>query len=268
MHRGVILMDSRFQRRQRAEGGAPTEESGSEARRLGTNLLEENVPESVSEVSLSDAAHHHTAHEGATPAVSGMAVSGGGGAGNGVEIVEIEGEVVEDLSMNHSQVQQEDEGESLNMVGSPAPADVIGFAEKYSVETAAKRFNVPVATIQSWAKLPDEIQQQQQQQQQPKFNSPGQGRKISYSKATDSLIADHIRELLAKGERVTLQYLCSYAKAHIHQENPQFNASQGWAQRFLLRHDIDLGDHCKKTSGSKQDVRSSERGRPLLLDRD
>eukprot|EP00731_Ephydatia_muelleri_P022699 Em0015g282a len=292
MHRGVILMDSRFQRRQRAEGGAPTEESGSEARRLGTNLLEENVPESVSEVSLSDAAHHHTAHEGATPAVSGMAVSGGGGAGNGVEI---EGEVVEDLSMNHSQVQQEgdgggggagrgdeeggaggytglivvddceptDEGESLNMVGSPAPADVIGFAEKYSVETAAKRFNVPVATIQSWAKLPDEIQQQQQQQQQPKFNSPGQGRKISYSKATDSLIADHIRELLAKGERVTLQYLCSYAKAHIHQENPQFNASQGWAQRFLLRHDIDLGDHCKKTSGSKQDVRSSERGRPL-----
>ena len=284
------------QRRQRAEDVATTtamaEQSGLEARGLVTDEKEEErVPESViSEVSLSDTAHH-TAHEGDPAPVTSATGGIGGGAGNGVEI---EGEVVEDLSsaMNHSQVQQEgdgdggaggytglivvddceptDEGEGLNMAESPqavAPADVVGFAEKYSVEMAAKRFNIPVMTIQSWVKLSDEIQQQQQQQQQhPKFNSPGQGRKITYSQATDCLIADHIRELLAKGERVTLHYLCSYAKAHIHQENPQFNASQGWAQRFLLRHDIDLGDHGKKTSsggGSKQDARSSERGRPL-----
>lgn len=266
MHRGVIQIDSRPRRHRTAEVAAELEANG-----LGTEILE-HVPESVDEVSLSDPVHHTT--QEATP-VNSMASGVGGGSGGGVEI---EGEVVEDLSINHSNVQQEggdedrgggdytghivvddcEDGDSLNMVASPSaiPADVIGFAEKYSVEVAAKRFNIPASTIQSWSSSPERVHR-------PKFNSPGQGRKISYSKATDNLIADHIRELLGKGERVTLHYLCSYAKAHIHQENPQFNASQGWAQRFLLRHDIDLGDHGKKYSNSKQDARSSERGRPL-----
>ena len=266
-------MDSRSQRRQH---GAENQ-SALEASRLGTDVLEQ-VSESVSEVSLSDSAR--AAHEATS--VSSMAGSGGGGG------VEIEGEVVEDLSMNQSNVQQAvgdednggeyaghivvddcepaEEGDGLNMVGSPGSitADVVvGFAEKYSIETAAKRFNIPAATIQSWTRSPEGMQPHHQHQHQHKFNSPGQGRKISYSAATDGLIAEHVREMLGKGERVTLHYLCSYAKAHIHQENPQFNASQGWAQRFLLRHDIDLGDHGKKPSNSKQDARSSERGRPL-----
>ena len=73
-----------------------------------------------------------------------------------------------------------------------------------------------------------------------RFNSPGQGRKISYSTDTDMAIATHIREKLARGEKVTVQYACSYAKQMVCGENPTFVASSGWAHRFLARHNIAL----------------------------
>lgn len=73
-----------------------------------------------------------------------------------------------------------------------------------------------------------------------RFNSPGQGRKISYSLETEMAIATHIREKLAKGEKVTVQYACSYAKQLVCSENPSFVASSGWAHRFLARHNIAL----------------------------
>ena len=73
-----------------------------------------------------------------------------------------------------------------------------------------------------------------------RFNSPGQGRKISYSLDTEMAIATHIREKLARGEKVTVQYACSYAKQLVCSENPSFVASSGWAHRFLARHNITL----------------------------
>lgn len=73
-----------------------------------------------------------------------------------------------------------------------------------------------------------------------RFNSPGQGRKISYSLDTDMAIATHIREKLARGEKVTVQYACTYAKQMVCGENPTFVASSGWAHRFLARHNIAL----------------------------
>ena len=141
--------------------------------------------------------------------------------------------------------------------------NVIAFAEKYSISQASKRFKIAPSTIKKWLKAEDI-------QMRPKFNSPGQGRKISYSKETDDAIAEHVRELLAKEEKISVQYLCNYGKTLIQEENPQFNASTGWAQRFLLRHGIDLSSHKPKRASSltKADTcgTSSEfltRGRPL-----
>ncbi len=143
---------------------------------------------------------------------------------------------------------------------------IILFAGKYSVNQAAKRFGVPSSTIKRWIKGDDV-------QMRPKFNSPGQGRKLSYSKETDQAIADHVKALLAKGERMTVQELCSYAKSKIQEQNPHFNASTGWAQRFLPRHGISLGNHRPKrdsepttsSSSAKTEtkVSSDTRGRPL-----
>ena len=139
--------------------------------------------------------------------------------------------------------------------------NIVTFAEQYSVNLASKRFKVPANTIKKWLKAENVLVR-------PKFNSPGQGRKISYSKETDQAIATHVRDLLARGERVSILYICNYAKAKIQVENPQFNASTGWAQRFLLRHGIDLGtqrprkrpDTPPKCEGKSS---SESRGRPL-----
>lgn len=70
--------------------------------------------------------------------------------------------------------------------------NIITFAEEYSVNLASKRFKVPANTIKKWLKAENVLVR-------PKFNSPGQGRKISYSKETDQAIAAHVRELIARG---------------------------------------------------------------------
>lgn len=135
---------------------------------------------------------------------------------------------------------------------------VLKFAEKYSISVASQRFKIPISTIKRWMKL-------HHVPVRPKFNSPGQGRKISYSKETDLAIAEHVRELLARQERISTQELCNYARQLVLPENPQFNASTGWAQRFLIRHKLDLGhQRTKREATQKSEGRVSDnRGRPL-----
>lgn len=111
---------------------------------------------------------------------------------------------------------------------------IIAFAQAYSADLAAERFGVPRSTIRAWMKsenLP----------LKPVFNTPGQGRKITYSRELDQKIADWVKGILVRGERVTVQDICQYARGLVQQENPDFTASTGWAQRFLTRHKIDLG---------------------------
>lgn len=131
---------------------------------------------------------------------------------------------------------------------------IITFAEYHSISQASQRFKVPTAMIKRWIRDRDDGAQMK-----PKFNSPGQGRKLSYSVEKDEAIAFHIREKLSQGEKVTMQYLCQYAKNFIQEELPQFNASSGWAQRFLIRHAIDIG-RPKYTQNAKL---PESRGRPL-----
>ena len=198
----------------------------------------------------------------------------GGEKSGGVETVEY---TIEDMDTSPIDIEGNDElnvGDDLLsdvsksasvtvMQGNPnSRENITAFAEKYSISQASKRFKVAPSTIKKWLKVEDI-------QMRPKFNSPGQGRKITYSKETDDKLAGHIRGLLAKGEKVTLQYMCNYAKTLIQEENAQFNASTGWAQRFLLRHGIDLGNQRPKRGSAvtKTEAHSPSeflaRGRPL-----
>ena len=97
-----------------------------------------------------------------------------------------------------------------------------------------------------------------------RFNSPGQGRKITYSGDTDKAIASHIKEKLENSDKVTVQYICSFAKQVICRENPSFVASSGWAHRFLARHGIVLQNIPKYKIRSVKSGRIIDyKGRPL-----
>ena len=142
----------------------------------------------------------------------------------------------------------------------PTQEDIVAFAEEYSLELASKRFTVPVSTIKKWVKsswVP----------LKPKYNSPGQGRKISYSTELDSEMAEHVRDALARGESISIQSVCFYARGRVRQEVPEFNASTGWANRFLARHNITLTDqnkeHKKESLPPKDNRAPDSRGRPL-----
>ena len=146
-------------------------------------------------------------------------------------------------------------------------AVIMEFAEVHSAELAAERFGVPRNTVRSWLK-------QQKIPTRPVYNSPGQGRKITYSRELDAQIAEYTRALLSKQERVTVQDVCTYARKLIQQENPEFTASTGWAQRFLARNNIDLSAQVRKLIPTTRQANSSSssspdnRGRPLSYSAD
>jgi len=137
---------------------------------------------------------------------------------------------------------------------------VVQFAQKYSLSVASKRFNIPRTTIRSWMQntvnsVPSN----------PKFNSPGQGRKISYSKETDEAIVAYFKEQVVDGnnDKFTVQDLCRFAKDLVQKENPSFNASTGWAYRFLSRHNLLLPNSPRVRTKKKGDPSIDYRGRPL-----
>ena len=140
----------------------------------------------------------------------------------------------------------------------PAQEDIVAFAEQYSLNLASKRFSVPIVTIKKWMKSSSVPVT-------PKYNSPGQGRKISYSAELEQEMAEHIRELLARGEKVTMQSVCSYARSRVQEEVPEFVASTGWANRFLTRNNIDLSEQRERRDMStpQRDRGPDSRGRPL-----
>ena len=135
---------------------------------------------------------------------------------------------------------------------------VVQFAKTYSLSLASKRFNIPRSTIRSWM-------QSSVPSNNPKFNSPGQGRKISYSKKTDEAIVAYFKEQVGEGnDKFTVQDLCNFAKELVKKENPSFNASTGWAYRFLSRHNLVLPNSPKvRTKKKKPDISVDYRGRPL-----
>ena len=136
---------------------------------------------------------------------------------------------------------------------------IVACAEETSISQASRRFKVPATTIKKWMNASGDSAHAR-----TKFNSPGQGRKLSYAQEKDERIASHIREMVARGEKVSMQYVCNYAKNIIREECPNFVASSGWAQRFLVRHAIDIGT-ARPAKRKNLDAAAPEtnRGRPL-----
>jgi len=149
---------------------------------------------------------------------------------------------------------------SVTLFDSAHMDSIIQYAEQTSINQASRKFKVPGTTIKKWMNAGGG--ESSGMVSRSKFNSPGQGRKLSYSQDIDDRIASHIRNLQVKGEKVSLQYVCTYAKSLIREENPNFVASSGWAQRFLVRHAIELNVQkpVKLKPGSSPE---SSRGRPL-----
>ena len=147
------------------------------------------------------------------------------------------------------------------LVTIPEPVDdtqreaIVKLAKQESVGQAAEQFNVPSAIIEQWMASGSG---QRSPQGKVKVHSPGQSRKLSYSQKLDEAVAAHVREVLGQGEHMTKQEVCHYAKKVIQEENPDFIASSGWAQRFLARHSIELGKPKKRPVVSLE-----TRGRPL-----
>ena len=166
------------------------------------------------------------------------------------------------------EVQQEYEGSpsesspsSKKQLSQVRHESIVAFAEQYSLSLASKRFSIPVPTIKTWMKAG-------QASMNPKYNSPGQGRKLSYSSELEQTMADHVRDLLAKGEKVSTQLVRSYARSIVQEEVPDFTASTGWAQRFLARNNIDLlaqneGHKVPPTPPKEPKTTNDTRGRPL-----
>ena len=144
---------------------------------------------------------------------------------------------------------------------------IIAYAEQSSISQASRRFKVPTTTIKKWINSSSASNMSTK----ARYNSPGQGRKLSYSQEKDEMIATHIRGLITMGEKPSGQYICNYAKSIIQEENPHFVASTGWATRFLVRHAIDIGTPraAKKKTTEKLDkspvavLPETNRGRPL-----
>ncbi len=138
---------------------------------------------------------------------------------------------------------------------------IVKFAQEHSVDQAARKFNIPSNIIEELMATNSTTScgSSSEEASQAKSNSPGQGRKLSYSQKLDDTIAAHVKEVLAGGKTMTKQDMCQYAKRVIQEENPDFTASAGWAQRFVSRHNIELSKPPKKKSPPTPETR----GRPL-----
>ena len=138
---------------------------------------------------------------------------------------------------------------------------IIKFAQEHSVSQAAEKFNITSSIVEELMATNSTTScgSSSEEASQTKSNSPSQGRKLSYSQKLDDTIAAHVKEVLAQGKAMTKQEMCQYAKRVIQEENPDFTASAGWAQRFVSRHNIELSKPPKR----KPPPTPETRGRPL-----
>lgn len=137
---------------------------------------------------------------------------------------------------------------------------IVKFAQEHSVDQAAEKYNIPSKVVEQLMVTDSATSYSSSEEgSHAKINSPGQGRKLSYSQKLDDAVAAHVKEVLAQGKSMTKQEMCQYAKRVVQEENPDFTASAGWAQRFISRHNIELSKPQKK----KPPPTPETRGRPL-----
>ncbi|XP_028402544.1 nucleolar protein 4-like isoform X2 [Dendronephthya gigantea] len=88
----------------------------------------------------------------------------------------------------------------------------------------------------------------------------GGGRRLSYSPETDKQLLDWVVERSQNGLPVSREAIQNQALALVRDECPDFKASSGWVEKFLIRHKISL-----PTRASLLENGSTRRGPPPLI---
>ena len=68
----------------------------------------------------------------------------------------------------------------------------------------------------------------------------GGGRRLSYSPETDKQLLEWVVERTKNGLPVSREAIQTQALALVRDECPDFKASSGWVEKFLIRHKISL----------------------------
>ncbi len=76
----------------------------------------------------------------------------------------------------------------------------------------------------------------------------GSGRRLSYSTETDEKLLNWVKSLQDSQVNVTREMLQKQALSLIQLECPDFKASSGWVEKFLVRHGITLPGMCRSFS--------------------
>ena len=121
------------------------------------------------------------------------------------------------------------------MYSLPQKLKVADYARMHGIRPAAVHFGIARRNIQRW--LRDRVDEVKGKGRK---NRKGQGRKLTYSKEMDD---DLLKWFLEKGDlqlAVSTEMLKQQAKVMVTQVNPEFKASNRWAQKFMRRHSFVL----------------------------
>ena len=87
-----------------------------------------------------------------------------------------------------------------------------------------------------------------QNSKKDKVRPTGSGRRLSYSTETDEKLLHWVKKFQENRVNVTREMLQKQALTLIQPECPEFKASSGWVEKFLVRHGLTLPGMCRSLS--------------------
>jgi len=122
--------------------------------------------------------------------------------------------------------------------------EVISYAKETTVREAARKYNVPRSTVQVWCKHGTGIKKEKRS---PLGGSSG--RRLSYSSETDDKLLQWVIKEQENGTPVTKDAIQAQARHMVRDECPDFKASSGWVEKFMLRHNLSVATTMSSSSG-------------------
>lgn len=99
-----------------------------------------------------------------------------------------------------------------------------------SLRESSKKLNVSHSGVQFWSKSSNNRTRR----------GSGGGRRLSYSPDTDKRLLQWVMDRDRSGLTVSREAIQTQALALIREECPDFKASSGWVEKFLIRHKLSL----------------------------
>ena len=112
---------------------------------------------------------------------------------------------------------------------------VAAYAKIHGVRPTARHFGVSRKNIQRWMKekLDEAVKPTSERK-----NKKGQGRKLSYPPYLDDNLLQWFHEKCDQGLNISVKMLKERGREIICPTHPTFKASDGWAKKFMRRHNI------------------------------